>query len=402
MTEAAASIVNAPIFPLYSQVKYCIRAWDGESVRLVRDMNTAIYEQTGTPQNPVDWSTPDQWIGERLSGDTARLAEKVWKTSEGAVNPRHVYGCYLFINRLDLLDQTGGRFAIHYRARAFLSDNPKLIAELDASEGIPKLLALVSESSPAKRSDLIGDWGAYLQAVSNFTTPKTFNDTLRRRLLNLVERGLLVRDGNRYSITDAGVAYLAQNGQPLERAPEQSERTKVTLAVRNFNVAQTEALKARLMLLAPYEFEHFVKALLEAMDYENVEVTKQSGDKGVDVVANYQFGITEIREVVQVKRTESNIGRRTIDELRGALPYHRAIRGTIITLGGFAKGVAEAALFQGAAPITLIDGNRLLELAIKHQIGVRRKPVDLVELDEAFFVNESSDDEKDQIDKDVT
>jgi restriction system protein len=151
------------------------------------------------------------------------------------------------------------------------------------------------------------------------------------------------------------------------------------------------------MQLPPYEFEHFVKSLLEAMDYENVEVTQQSGDKGVDVVANYQFGITEIREVVQVKRTESTVGRRTIDELRGALPYHRAIRGTIITLGPFARGVAEAALFQGAAPITLIDGDKLIELAVKHQIGVRRKPVDLVELDEAFFARERTDDEDDAV-----
>lgn len=253
---------------------------------------------------------------------------------------------------------------------------------------MPKLLSLVSESSPAKRADLIDDCGAYLQAVSRFTTPKTFQDTLRRRLLNLVERGLVDRDGNRYSITDAGAAYLARTGlSPLATA-EQDPRTKVTLAVREFNVSQTEALKAKLMALEPYAFEHFVKALLEAMDYENVEVTKQSGDRGVDVIANYQFGITEIREVVQVKRTETNIGRPTIDQLRGALPYHAAIRGTIITLGGFVKGVEKDALFPGAAPITLIDGNRLIELAIKHQIGVRRKPVELVELDDAFFARE--------------
>jgi len=82
---------------------------------------------------------------------------------------------------------------------------------------------------------------------------------------------------------------------------------------------------------------HFVKELLDAMDYEDVRVTKVSADKGVDVVARVQFGITEITEVVQMKRTENTITRPKVDELRGALPYFKAIRGTIIGLGSFAK-----------------------------------------------------------------
>jgi restriction system protein len=139
------------------------------------------------------------------------------------------------------------------------------------------------------------------------------------------------------------------------------------------------------MALEPYAFEHFVKELLEAMDYENVEVTKQSGDKGGDVVANFQFGITEIKEVVQVKRSEITVRRPLIDQLRGALPYHGAIRGSLITLGKFAKGVEGAAFFPGAAPITLIDGEKLVELVEKHEVGLRRKPAYLLEIDEAFF-----------------
>jgi restriction system protein len=128
-----------------------------------------------------------------------------------------------------------------------------------------------------------------------------------------------------------------------------------------------------------------VKELLDAMDYEDVRVTKYSGDKGVDVVARVQFGITEITEVVQVKRTETTITRPKVDELRGALPYHKALRGTIISLGSFAKGAQEGALFIGAAPITLIDGKRLLDLCVKHEVGVKRSPVEIYEIDEAFF-----------------
>ncbi|MEM7747204.1 MAG: restriction endonuclease [Pseudomonadota bacterium] len=391
MSENQEPIVRAPLFPLYSQVKHCLHAWKDEVVRTVRDMITAIHDQTGTPQNPVDWSDPDTWIAERLSGEHARLASKLWEDSGKTVNPRHVYGCYLFINRLDLLGQSSKRYALDDRGERFLSDDPDLLQELDAGEGIPKILSLLAETPQAKRSDLIDDWGAYLLAVSKFSTQKLFGDTLRRRLLNLVERGLAERDGNRYSITDRGLSYLKSFPQSEADRKPSSQRTDVALAVRAFNEAQIEALRGRLMGLEPYAFEHFIKELLEAMDYENVEVTRQSGDKGIDVVANYQFGITEITEVVQVKRTESTIGRRVIDELRGALPYHQAIRGTIITLGPFARGVEDSALFPGAAPITLIDGDRLLELVVKHQIGVRRKPVDLLEVDDAFFAERSVD-----------
>ena len=377
--------VRSPLFPLYSHVRHCLKIWDGEAVKAGRDMISAIHEQTGTPQNPVDWSDPDQWIAERLNGENARLASAVWERSGKTVNPRHVYGCYLFINQVQLLEHEGGRYILRERGERFLASDISLVREIDKGEGIPRILSLVSEMPHAKRSDMIEDWGRYLESVSKFTSPKVFGDTLRRRLLNMVERGLVERDGNYYSVTEKGISYLRSFADAPGEPPSTSERTEITMAVRRFNEEQKAALRKKLEEMNPYAFEHFVKVLLEAMDYENVEVTKQSGDKGVDVVANFQFGITEITEVVQVKRVVSNIGRRTIDELRGALPYHGAIRGTIITLGGFARGVAESALYPGAAPITLIDGERLMELIVKHQIGIQKKSVELLEIEEGFF-----------------
>ncbi|HBI9811499.1 TPA: restriction endonuclease, partial [Escherichia coli] len=90
--------------------------------------------------------------------------------------------------------------------------------------------------------------------------------------------------------------------------------------------------------------------------------------------------------VVQVKRMQNTITRPYIDQLRGALPYHKAIRGTLITTGKFAAKCAEAALFPGAAPITLIDGDRLLELLIENNVGIRRSnAVELLDVDLQLF-----------------
>lgn len=388
MTE---KIVRTPLFPLYSEVRACVSAWNGEEVKAVRDMINTIFSMTGTPQDPVDWSNPQTWIPERLNGESERLAQLLWSSSGGIANPRHVYGCYLFINSMELLEQSNGVYRLRQRGQAFLDGNPALIAELDAEEGIPRVLALVAQKTKAKRGDLLEDWGNYLLQVSKFSKPSTFKDSLRRRLLNLVERKLLDRDGNSYSVTPAGADYLKGLGEVLPTLTAPGTEVDVATALAAHNARQRELIQARLMSLSPFAFEHFVKELLEAMDYENVEVTKQSGDKGVDVIANFQFGITEIKEVVQVKRTESSITRPVIDQLRGALPYHGAIRGTIITLGKFAKGVETSALFPGAAPITLIDGKRLIELVEKHQVGLRRKALSMIEIDETFFAERDDD-----------
>ena len=88
---------------------------------------------------------------------------------------------------------------------------------------------------------------------------------------------------------------------------------------------------------------------------------------------------------MQVKRTQGTINRPIIDQLRGALPYHNAIKGMIITLGKFAANCSTYALHLNAAPITLIDGNELIRLAVEHQVGIKVGKIDLMEIDEAQF-----------------
>ncbi len=97
-----------------------------------------------------------------------------------------------------------GLFRLNERGRLFLAHDDTIIRELDAAEGMPKLLSLVAERSPCRRGDILPDWSDYLKGVSLFSTASTFKDTLRRRLINLAERGLIARDGNTYAITDNG------------------------------------------------------------------------------------------------------------------------------------------------------------------------------------------------------
>ena len=59
--------VRTPLFPLRSEVRSLLPIWDGVPKEDVRELIKEIWEHTGTPQDPVDWSDPDRWIGERLS-----------------------------------------------------------------------------------------------------------------------------------------------------------------------------------------------------------------------------------------------------------------------------------------------------------------------------------------------
>jgi len=149
---------------------------------------------------------------------------------------------------------------------------------------------------------------------------------------------------------------------------------------------------------AVFFFEHLIKRLLEEMNYDNVTVTSPSSDGGVDVVADIELGITSVREVVQAKRHRGTIQRKDLDALRGSLHRFDAVRGTIITTSNYSKGTLEAAFEQGAAPITLIDGEKLIDLLITHSIGVRKKTLEVLELNAAAFaeVEESLDAQEDE------
>ena len=379
MTDELKNVVKTPLFPTYSEIQKLMVIWRDTVTRgAVLRLINALWDQAGTPKDPVDWSEPDQWIRQRLTGAEHDLAKRIWIESERKVNPRHLYGSYLFVNTHKvLIPDDFDIYRVTPIGELFLKNDPTALQHIDAEEGIPKILTMLKLQSPAKRGDLLEEWGSYLREYSNYGTSSTIKDTLRRRLANLVDRNLVARDGNYYSITEAGSKYAAI------AAPSETEKPEEDLisAIRKFNDVELANLRKHLAEMNPYKFEMLIKDLLDAMDYENVKVTKQSGDKGVDVVADFEFGITQVREVVQVKRQAGSITRPILDQLRGALPYYQAIRGTIITLGTFAKGCKEAAIFQGAAPITLIDGDKLIELLVKHEVGIKRRQHIVYELD---------------------
>ena len=394
--------VRIPLFPLYSDMRLLLPVLDDYPRANLMGFLNQIANLRGTPQEPRDWTAPDEWIPERLSGVEQTLAQAIWKSSKRQVNPRHIRGHWYLAKGYDLLAEgEAGTLVLTELGQDFIQ-NPfgETVQMLDRREGLVKLLAIVAERGPGKRGDFLPEWSRYLQAVSNFNSDSTFKDTLRRRLLNLVDRQLVARSGITYQITQAGLDYLERVGVetlgvglPLDTpAPPDEVHQLYELASRQ-RQAVREQLRNLLLDMDPYQFEDLVRRLLEEMGYEDVETTSPANDKGVDVVGNIEVGITAVREVVQVKRHRSNIQRPVLDALRGSLHRFGAVRGTIINTSGFSKGTRDAAFERGAAPITLIDGDKLIGLMIEHQLGVRKKAIEILELDETTLLSEDEEEE---------
>ena len=104
MSDTRQYVVHTPLFPTYSEVRKLIEIWNETAKKAgVLELINSVHEQTGTPQDPVDWSNPDEWINERLREKAKELAQRIWIESRRTINPRHLYGSYLFINTYKLL-----------------------------------------------------------------------------------------------------------------------------------------------------------------------------------------------------------------------------------------------------------------------------------------------------------
>ncbi len=123
----------------------------------------------------------------------------------------------------------------------------------------------------------------------------------------------------------------------------------------------------------PFRFEHLVIDLLIAMGYggsreEAARVTKASGDEGIDGVINEdRLGLDVI--YVQAKRWQETVGRKEVQSFVGALAGKKAQKGVFITTSGFKSTASEYAK-DVHQKVILIDGERLADLMIEHNVGV--------------------------------
>lgn len=160
------------------------------------------------------------------------------------------------------------------------------------------------------------------------------------------------------------------------------------LIIDNQNELTKSRLKELLHSMDPFQFEYLVADLLQEIGYENVTVTKRSGDKGIDVIANLTVGgITNVKTVIQVKRyaASNKINGAVITQLRGSAEVDQ--RGLVITTSDFTKDGIDEAQAPNKMPVSLVNGEKLIQLLIKYGVGVKKQELYVLSIDEAYFQN---------------
>lgn len=130
--------------------------------------------------------------------------------------------------------------------------------------------------------------------------------------------------------------------------------------------------------ISPTALEVLIKNLLTVMGFEDPQVTRRSGDGGIDVRGTWVVtdGV-RIKMAVQVKRYKkgNNIQAPVVQNVRGSLATDE--RGLIITTSDFSKGARKEAEDPAKTnPISLINGEQLVRLLVENDIGISREPVD--------------------------
>ncbi|WP_200874850.1 restriction endonuclease [Desulfonatronum thiodismutans] len=135
--------------------------------------------------------------------------------------------------------------------------------------------------------------------------------------------------------------------------------------------------------MTPKGFEKFCKYLLRVYGFEKVEVTPDGKDGGVDGYGVLQLNpFVSFKVIFQCKRYTGTVSRAQVGDLRNAM-LGRADKGIMITTGIFSEDAKREATREGAPPIELIDGNRLVAMLEKEEIGV--VPRTVYDIDYAFF-----------------
>lgn len=171
-----------------------------------------------------------------------------------------------------------------------------------------------------------------------------------------------------------------------EELVEQSHQT--------IRLALVAEILDRLHSCSPQRFERLVVEVMVAMGYGGTlkdagEAIGGSGDEGVDgVIKEDRLGLDLI--YIQAKRWKdgNTVGRPELQKFVGALDGKRAHKGVFITTSTFtndAENYAEAT----SRRLILIDGRRLAELMIDHNVGVATMATYTVKrIDSDFFTDD--------------
>ncbi len=215
-------------------------------------------------------------------------------------------------------------------------------------------------------------------------------------IINNYERGIwsLTSQGRSLDAVDPdtiGSGYRPIKNQRAESGTISPE-TKDAVVDEYLDIEPDEwrgQLMDELMNLSPDAFERLCQLLLRVSGFSRVNVTKQTGDGGIDGHGLIRIsGLISFPVVFQCKRYSGNVTARDLRDFRGAM-QGRADKGLVITTGGFTRDATKEARRDGVPMIDLIHGDLLVELLRDLGLGVdvTSRTIEQIQIDRQFFVS---------------
>lgn len=165
-------------------------------------------------------------------------------------------------------------------------------------------------------------------------------------------------------------------------------------AIEQLNKKLASDLMNYIQKMDCYDFENLVNQLLVKMGYGKAEwninpTTKKSGDEGIDgIVKIDKLGFDSIYTQAKLWKEGSTVGRPEIQKFVGAMTGHGATKGLFITTAKFSNEAYEYANKNLHCKVILIDGDKLADLMIEHELGVSTAFIYKVKHNDTDFFNE--------------
>ncbi len=162
-----------------------------------------------------------------------------------------------------------------------------------------------------------------------------------------------------------------------------SEKNKPNETEISEDVDHRTELMNILLGLSPEGFERLCQRLLRESGFEKVEITGRSGDGGLDGIGVLQVNpFVSFKVLFQCKRYKGSVVPSQVRDFRGTM-QGRADKGIILTTGTFTTEAKKEASRDGVPPIELVDGDKLMDMFEKLELGVR--PIQAYEVVTKFF-----------------
>lgn len=208
-------------------------------------------------------------------------------------------------------------------------------------------------------------------------------------LIDNSQRGIwrLTKEGLDTNLNEADVYKLFKSVQDKQSKTKDEKTDPKYKSDIDDTTTEDEEHSAELLNLiknlTPSGFEKLCKRLLTEIGIHDIVITGGAGDQGIDGVGLVKLNdVVSLNIVFQCKRYKDTVSPHHVRDFRGAM-QGRGEKGLIISTGRFTKEAKNEANRDGVTPIELIDGERLVELFEKHELGL--KPITVYEIDNDFF-----------------